>query len=325
MLRKMVVGLMVFSVSLLILNCGTSDDRSNPLSADSENSTFSPDYGVSPDYIPTGNSDVGTSALADGSAARMALYGVPQYFWGDLGNGNNAPLVKITHAVSEKVVDMDVTFNPAFVDNTYGTGSVGWSSKRGHTFRDLYSSDHVQIAVTNGAGDTVWCGRLDLLSATTKVPSGYACLGPFGGDGAIYIGKASDVLSFGSSLDDNINYYGYELFENSPATDSTFKKNPEYPYWQYYVSFRLTLDKSVFGPSGYGEVHMTSVHASPSKNGISTIEVTDQPGPVPGSPEDPFRFFVPSTPKTPDTDIPDTTTVPVDTTVVPPDNGIGVD
>lgn len=316
----------VILIPMLFLNCGTDDPASRLNgSKNYEGTDYVNDNGVSPDYIPTGSSDVGTSKFDDGSAARMALYGEPQYFWGDLGNGD-VPIVKITHAISSQVVDVEAVFSPYFVDNTYGTGSVGWNPNRPHTFRDLHVSDHVELAVTNGDGDTVWKGRLDLLSQTDKVSSGYACLGPFGGDGRIDIGSAEDVLSFGSSLDDNINYYGYQLLENSPPTDSVYTMNSKYPYWQYYVSYRLTLDKSIFGLSGYGEVRMTSVHASPGKDGNETVMVSDQTEPVPGSPQDPFRFYTTVKPSIPGDDTPpDTTDIPIDTTEVPPDTVDGVD
>jgi len=278
--------------------------------------------GVGPEVIPDGSSEVGTSPLEDGSAARLKLYGEPQYFWGDIGDGINVPIVRITHAVSEKVVDIEVTFNPAFVDNTYGKNSIGWNPKRPHTFKDLYSSDHVAIALTNGDQEVVWKGKIDLLSQTNKVSSGYACLGPFGGDGKIEFGDGSAVLSFGSTLDDNINYYGYHLFEDSPATDSTYKPDPQYPHWQFYVSYHLTFDASIFGASGYGKVEMTSAHASPSK-GKETVSVTEMNGPVPGTQDDPFRYFTPSVPVTPVDPNPndsDSDTIPG---VNDPGNGVG--
>jgi len=243
------------------------------------------------DSLKTGNT--GTGAIEDGSADRIKQYGTAQFFWGTLKNGNEEPIVKIINAVSPDVVDIEVIFNPHFVDNTYGDGSIGWPHRRGHTFRDLYVSDHVELTVTNGDGDSVFHGRIDLLSATDKVQSGYACLGPFGGEGVIYKGNSSSVVSFGSSLDENINTYGYKLFENSPSTDSTFKVNGSFPYWQYYCIYRLTLDRNAFGESGYGQVRMTSVHASPSKDGVETVKVTQKDGPESGSIYDPFRFLPP--------------------------------
>jgi len=100
------------------------------------------------------------------------------------------------------------------------------------------------------------------------------------------------------------------------------KVNPQYPYWQYYTTYRISFDPSIFGPSGYGKVEMTTVHASPSKDGLSTINVTEKPAPVPGSPQDPYRYLrtFPATP--PDTSSPpDTSNVPPDTGNVPPDTG----
>ncbi len=240
---------------------------------------------------------IGRFYLDDGSYDRIAKYGEAQYFWGTLG-GVEQPLVKITHAVSSDIVDIEVVFSPYFVDNTYGANAIGWGT-RGHTFKDLWHSDHVALGILNGAGDTVFSGKLDLISASTKAKSGFACLGPFGGEGAIYKGNASDIVSFGNSLDDNMNYFGYNLQTDSPETDETFKVNPDYPYWQYYVVYRLSIKRSAFGTSGFGMATMTSVHASPSKDKESTITVIEKDPPTPNTPNDVFRFILPPVIKPP--------------------------
>jgi hypothetical protein len=239
---------------------------------------------------------IGRFYLDDGSYDRIEKYGDAQYFWGTLG-GVDQPLVKITHAVSSDVVDIEVVFSPYFVDNTYGVNAIGWGDK-GHTFKDLWHSDHVALGILNGAGDTVFSGKLDLIHGTTATKSGYACLGPFGGEGAIFKGNASDIVSFGNSLDDNLNYFGYNLQTDSPKTDENYKVNPDYPYWQYYVVYRLTIKRSAFGSSGFGKATMTSVHASPSK-GSSTITVIEKEPPIPNTPNDVFRFILPPVIKPP--------------------------
>jgi hypothetical protein len=243
-----------------------------------------------------------TNGFVDGSVDRLQKWGVPQYFWGPIG-GIDQPIVRITHAVCADVIDIEVVFSPWFVDNTYGTGAIGWSKNRGHTFRDLYVSDHVALSILNGAGQTIFDGKMDFLSVSSKVKTGYACLGPFGGDGILTTGNASDIVSFGSSLDDNLNYYGYNLQENSPETDTTYKQNQAYPYWQFYVLYRLSIKTSAFGTSGYGKATMTSVHASPAKDPQETITVIERNPPVKDSPLDVFRFLVikPVTPPVIDT------------------------
>lgn len=243
-----------------------------------------------------------TNGFIDGSVDRLQKWGVPQYFWGPIG-GVDQPIVRITHAVCADVIDIEVVFSPWFVDNTYGTGAIGWSKNRGHTFRDLYVSDHVALSILNGAGQTVFDGKLDLLSVSSTAKTGYACLGPFGGDGLLTTGNKSDIVSFGSSLDDNLNYYGYNLQENSPETDSTYKQSMAYPYWQFYVLYRLSIKTSAFGTSGYGKATMTSVHASPAKDPQETITVIERNPPVKDSPLDVFRFLVikPVTPPVIDT------------------------
>jgi hypothetical protein len=240
------------------------------------------------DTIPTGTS---TSPDEDGTNERLALYGKTQYYWGDLtGNGDTIPLLQITTAVSPTAVDAVLTFSTAFNDNTYGANdNAGWNPRRPHTFRDLYVSDHVEVSFLNCDHDTVFHAKIDLLSQIDSVT--YRCLGVTGGDGIIYTGNASDVLSFGTSLDDNINYYGYKLFEDSPATDSLYTPNPQYPFWEYRVIFRISLDPAIFGSSGFCSAYMSSVHASPSK-GLTTVPVTE--GPPPDSTHNPFVLPTPT-------------------------------
>jgi len=80
---------------------------------------------------------------------------------------------------------------------------------------------------------------------------------------------------------------------NSPATDSTYKPNPDFPNFQFYTTFRITFKPEAFGESGFGMIRMTSVHASPAKTPNDTIQVQEKPGPVPGSADDPFRYYNP--------------------------------
>lgn len=229
---------------------------------------------------------VGSSNIDDGSKVRIATVGVSQCFWGSLQKGQKEePIVKINHAVTADLVDVELIFSPAFVDLTYGKNKIGWKN---HTFNLLVTSDHVEVGLLNGNGETAFHGKIDLLSKTDKVPSGYASLGFTGGDGNLTVGKIEDVVSFGTSFDDNLNYHGYHLFTDSPATDSVFTPNPNYPFWEFRAIYRVTVKAEIFGPSGYGSAHMTSVHASPSKNGIETVDVLQKTCPVPGSPGDPF-------------------------------------
>lgn len=233
-------------------------------------------------------SEIGSNPIDDGSADRIAKYGVNQYFWGDL-EGKDKPIVMITHAVSADAVDIQVVFNPWFFDLTYGTNALGWK----HTYEQLVKSDHVAIDIQNGNKEIVFSGKLDLITASAKSPSGYACLGPFGGDGAISTGNPADIISYGSSLDDNINYYGYHLFKNSPKTDTMYTPDPLYPNWQFYPIYRISLKKSAFGQSGYGSVQMSYCHASPSKD-KETVNVTEKLPPLTGTPQDPFRYYTPN-------------------------------
>ena len=61
-----------------------------------------------------------------------------------------------------------VTFDPSFVDNSYGTTAIGWSPNRGHTFNsDVTKSDHLDMLFTDVTGSTVMEIGEDYISATS--------------------------------------------------------------------------------------------------------------------------------------------------------------
>jgi hypothetical protein len=113
---------------------------------------------------------------------------------------------------------------PAPNDDTYGVNAVGWGS-RGHTFGDLTGSDKAgfMILKPNGTpalqGTTAVSFNIDAISSTTvsaAAPSGYASLGPFGGDGSIVVNSSPVALTndpakivWGMSMERNLNRTGY--------------------------------------------------------------------------------------------------------------------
>ncbi|MBI5858505.1 MAG: carboxypeptidase regulatory-like domain-containing protein [Sphingobacteriales bacterium] len=179
---------------------------------------------------------------------------------------------------NSQTVTIRVTFSKAFVDNTYGTGAIGWPS--GHTFGNLTGSDHLQWSLKNGNGTEVLKFKQDYISANGSgynYPSGYGTLGFSGDGGTPNPGLATDVLSFRTSLSTNFNDYGYVLTTNSPATNATYTPNPAQPNWIFDVWYEVTVKASVFGASGFGFVDVASVHASPSKTGNNTEIITHNP------------------------------------------------
>jgi len=273
---------------------------------------------ISP-YADGEKSAVGVSGTEDGSESRLALYGEDEYFWGTV-EGDDIPLVKISHAESPSVTDIKIHFNPYFVDLTYGENGIGWGNRH---FNHIVTSDHVELAFTNGDGDTVMHCKLDLLSKTSLTESGYASLGVTGGDGELIQGSLEDILSFGTSMDDNMNVYGYNNLSTSPASDSIFSPNGDSPYYEFNVIYRISLDPTAFGASGYGETHMTYVHASPSKLNEETIYVDKKPKPVPS--QNPFVFTNTNLKTYTDTDTIDTTPLPLPTDTATQDSVVLVD
>jgi hypothetical protein len=224
---------------------------------------------------------------------------VGQCFYGDPGDpilGDSIPLVKIIHRINGDNLELIVIFTPKFVDNSYGVNGIGWNPNRPHTLaRDLEGSDHVELSLLNGGGTQIFHLRLDLISFVDSTVSGYDALGPFGGDGSLIVGSAEDIVSYTTSLDENLNDYGYvtgpdsPVLTDSPETDSVYTPNPAYPRWDFNVVYHLTVKLSAFGSSGFGTASMTSVHASPSKTPIETILVTEGECPPTASLDDPFR------------------------------------
>jgi hypothetical protein len=121
--------------------------------------------------------------------------------------------------------DVSIVFDqfPAPNDNSYGVNAVGWGGG-GHKFNDLVGSDHSGYEVVNPSGTVVLDFFVDYVSKTTvsnAVPSGYASLGPFGGDGKVNVGSLtpSDV-GWDSSLAEDLNASGYFSDVGGVATQS---------------------------------------------------------------------------------------------------------
>jgi hypothetical protein len=189
-----------------------------------------------------------------------------------------------------------VTFDPRFVDNTYGVNaSVGWQNrvmaapkgdkpggkvaKAAHTFDDLVGSDHVELVLVDGKGNTVLDFKVDYVSEKPDAPCGYGTLGVSGGEGKMITGDASAIVAVGTSIDRNLNGCGYCLLSDSPATDESFAIDPSAPNWDYRVIYEVWVDFSVFKGLGFGGAYIPSVHASPSMASTNTIDVEPDPCP----------------------------------------------
>jgi hypothetical protein len=189
-----------------------------------------------------------------------------------------------------RLVHLRITFDPGFVDNTYGTNAIGWKTSapvvdggkmppmppkpgKGHAFKDLVGSDHVELKLFDGAGQLALHFKLDYVSEDASRPCGYGTLGVTGGDGKMLVGSASSVLAVATSIDRNLNGCGYCYTEDSPATDAAYTPNPAAPRWDFRVAYEVWLDAAAFGAAGPGDFLLENVHASPSKAASNTITV----------------------------------------------------
>ena len=267
------------------------------------------------------------------------------------GNANPVPAATLEQ-VLECVEDSDVvhirlTFNPGFVDNTYGTGAIGWPHRRGHTWTDLHKSDHAEIQIMNEAGEVVFQFKLDYVTADPSALSGWSSLGIAGGEGEVITGDPAWLLDWNTSIARNLNERGYESYlVDSPATDENYTANPETPEWDYRVVYEAWIDVAALGDGGFGGAQIEHVHASPAKGPSDTVEVeegdcppdfcTDPDGCYEGPPPPPPCSLDPDapcgdstldagTPPPPDMTTPDAGTPPVDCLEIPDDPRCRVD
>jgi hypothetical protein len=177
-----------------------------------------------------------------------------------------------------------ITFDPAFVDNTYGVNAIGWVT-RGHTFKDLVGSDHAELSLFDGSKTLVSMFDIDYITADTTAACLYGALGVKGGEGKMLVGDATHVLASTTSLDRNLNGCGYckstacggDCTIDSPATDAMYTPNAAAPNWDYRVVYEVWIAAAAFGGKGFGGASISFVHASPSKASSNTVVVTPMP------------------------------------------------
>ena len=127
------------------------------------------------------------------------------------------PAGQFTGALASGNISIRYDQFPAPNDNSYGANAVGWGTK-GHTFGNLVGSDHAGIQLVRPDGTVALDFKVDYISTKTGTPSGYASLGPFGGDGGVTTGTLNNTdlnpatnpdISWDTSLARNLNNTGY--------------------------------------------------------------------------------------------------------------------
>ena len=198
-------------------------------------------------------------------------------FDGDSGLDPDAgPIAVFEHEfvdwMGTPAVHIRLTFNPSFTDNTYGANSVGWGNK-GRGFDKVVGSDHARILVVDSTGQLAFDVQLDLLVADSNSPCGFASGGFSDGDGNLFVGDPAAILYWTTSMDQNLNERGYCLLEDSPVSDENCTPDPNYPDWDFRVTYDVWIAVSAFDPNSFGSAHLDSVHASPAKTPSDTILV----------------------------------------------------
>ncbi|MEN9728678.1 MAG: hypothetical protein RL434_3044 [Pseudomonadota bacterium] len=180
---------------------------------------------------------------------------------------------------------------PAPNDNSYGANAVGWPN--GHKFSDYTGSDKAGIQIKDAGGTVRLSFNLDYLSAKTGTPSGFASLGPFGGDGKVLVGSLTPAdLEWDTSLARNLNDLGYfssgvqvqglavaNLLLASPPTadkisDYTLTPAAETAFpagWNFHNTYFAVLKAAKLSAIGFNpatwtvEPNPTALHNSPAK------------------------------------------------------------
>jgi len=180
---------------------------------------------------------------------------------------------------------------PAPNDNSYGANAVGWPN--GHKFSDLVGSDHAGFELIDPSNTVRLSFNIDYITAKPGTPSGYASLGPFGGDGKILVGTLSPSdIEFTSSLAENLNTLGYfaggvqtvgtgvaNLLVNSPPTANTTDDYTLTPAaaaafpngWNFHDTYFVTIKAAKLASLGFNIAtwqvvpNPDQLHNSPAK------------------------------------------------------------
>jgi len=206
-------------------------------------------------------------------------------------NADSPSLGKPAGSMITKILpngDVQATYLQSFAinDNTYGTGMVGWTNGKTHTFGNLVGSDKLELRFFRNDGTVAWDGYLDTVSQissytfngkTYTYPSGYGTAGPFDNEGSLVAGSLTDVVDFSTTISESLNRplnvpFKPTLIINSPTTtgpNGTALVNLALAPggWNATNGFSVTIKGSVFGASGFGRVTVPDQHNSPAKDG----------------------------------------------------------
>ena len=180
-------------------------------------------------------------------------------------DGNKQTLATLTTTVLNSgdvkvVLEYSKDFNDNTYDDSHNGNTIGWPGGN-HKFSHLAKSDKAEFEVFDGNNNSVIHFDLDYLeSGQSSYPSNY---GPR--IEKLYSGNSSDIVNFNSSLSKNFNDYNYVLTHSSPATDSNYTQNPNYPNWNFNMVYEFTISANAFNGNGFGGVDVVSLHNSPSK------------------------------------------------------------
>ena len=150
---------------------------------------------------------------------------------------------------------------------------MGWG-ERGHTWKDLYHSDHVLIDFKALDGSSIFRGKFDYV----EEDGSNGCV--TNGDGSVEVGNASDIVSCDSSMSQNTKLACYNPSGPSPKVDENYIQDPSDPSycpgWEFSVWYETTISPDAFDEFGYPLI--TYIHASPAKTADSKPLVV--PGPT---------------------------------------------
>src|ERR1043166_4715768 len=238
---------------------------------------------------PADDFPVGTIAsLAPNSCSTLTAQVIPVVSTIAVVNGNTIPAGAVVVVTALANGDIKITYFQDFGinDNTYGTGAIGWGAIGGHKFGDLTGSDKLEFRVFAKDGSVVIDLYVDCISQASSVtlangstinyPAGYGTLGPFGGDGFMVAGNPTDVVTFSTSISDNLNNSlnlpkKAALIVNSPTStnasgDVVIDMTKAPGGWEYINTYSVTIKGSAFvAGSGFGAVAVPDQHNSPNK------------------------------------------------------------